>query len=122
VDNLGVISIISKIISKWASRIPNIKTALHLTEGDLGSILFALPLGQLAIMPFSGKLVTRFSSFRVLISGTILYTFSLTNLRFATNAWELSLCLFVLAYSGTCVISPLIPRECIRKCCSGKLL
>ena len=36
----------------WASRIPDIKTALHLSSGELGSILFAVPLGQLAIMPF----------------------------------------------------------------------
>lgn len=90
----------------WASRIPDIKTALHLTEGDLGSILFALPLGQLAIMPFSGKLVTRFSSFRVLIVALILYTFSLTNLGLATNAWELSLCLFAFGVFGNlCNIS-----------------
>ena len=51
----------------WSSRIPDIKTALHLSEGDLGSILFALPMGQLVIMPFSGQLVTRFGSHKVLI-------------------------------------------------------
>jgi MFS family permease len=58
----------------WASRIPDIKTALHLSEGELGTILFALPLGQLAIMPFSGKLVTRFGSHRILIISLLFYT------------------------------------------------
>ena len=43
----------------WASRIPTIKSALHLSDGQLGSILFALPVGQLTMMYFSGKLVTR---------------------------------------------------------------
>ena len=84
----------------WASRIPDIKTALHLSEGDLGSILFALPLGQLVIMPFSGKLVTRFGSHRILIFALVLYVFSMTNLGLANQAWQLSLGLFVFGIFG----------------------
>ena len=84
----------------WASRIPDIKTALHLSEGDLGSILFALPLGQLVIMPFSGKLVTRFGSHRILIFALLLYVFSMTNLGLAVAAWQLSLGLFVFGIFG----------------------
>ena len=84
----------------WASRIPDIKTALHLSEGDLGSILFALPLGQLVIMPFSGKLVTRFGSHRILIFALLLYVFSMTNLGLAAAAWQLSLGLFVFGIFG----------------------
>jgi MFS family permease len=48
--------------SSWASRIPDIKTTLHLSDAMFGSILFALPVGQFLMMPFSGKLVTRFGS------------------------------------------------------------
>lgn len=84
----------------WASRIPDIKTALHLTEGDLGTILFALPLGQLVIMPFSGKLVTRFGSFKVLVFSLLLYVFSLTNLGLATQFWHLALGLFAFGVFG----------------------
>ena len=62
----------------WASRIPDIKTALQLSEGDLGSILFALPLGQLVAMPFSGKLVTRFGSHRILIASLLFYVLCLS--------------------------------------------
>jgi hypothetical protein len=32
--------------ASWASRIPDIKTSLHLSDATLGSILFALPVGQ----------------------------------------------------------------------------
>ncbi|MFV5694236.1 MFS transporter [Flavobacterium sp. LB3P122] len=78
----------------WASRIPDIKTALHLSEGDLGTILFAVPVGQLVMMPFSGKLVTRFGSHRILPYSIILYAFSLTTLGLAQNAWQLGLGLF----------------------------
>ena len=84
----------------WASRIPDIKTALHLTEGDLGTILFALPLGQLIIMPFSGKLVTRFSSYKVLVFSLLFYVFSLTNLGLATQSWNLALGLCAFGMFG----------------------
>ncbi|PWB26694.1 MFS transporter [Flavobacterium sp. HTF] len=84
----------------WASRIPDIKTALHLTEGDLGSILFALPMGQLVVMPFSGKMVTKFGSHRILIFSLIMYVLCLANLGLATTALQLSLGLFMFGLFG----------------------
>ncbi|MBC5838523.1 MFS transporter [Flavobacterium muglaense] len=84
----------------WASRIPDIKTALDLGSAELGSILFAVPLGQLLIMPFSGKLVTRFGSHRILIIASILYVLSLANLGLATTSWQLSLALFLFGVFG----------------------
>ncbi|OOV19576.1 MFS transporter [Flavobacterium sp. LM4] len=84
----------------WASRIPDIKTALHLSEGELGSVLFALPVGQLIIMPFSGKMVTKFGSHRILIFSLIMYVFSLTNLGLAASALQLSLGLFTFGIFG----------------------
>lgn len=84
----------------WASRIPDIKTALHLTEGDLGSILFALPMGQLIIMPFSGKMVTKFGSHRILVFSLIMYVLCLANLGLATTALQLSLGLFLFGLFG----------------------
>ncbi len=84
----------------WASRIPTIKTALHLSDGHLGTILFALPVGQLTMMMFSGRLVTRFGSHRILPFSVIMYTFSLTNLGLATSAWQLALGLFAFGIFG----------------------
>ncbi|MEL1256177.1 MFS transporter [Flavobacterium sp. DGU38] len=84
----------------WASRIPDIKTALHLSEAELGSVLFALPVGQLIIMPFSGKMVTKFGSHRILIFSLIMYVFSLTNLGLAASALQLSLGLFTFGLFG----------------------
>ena len=84
----------------WASRIPDIKTALHLTEGDLGSILFALPVGQLIIMPFSGKMVTKFGSHRVLIISLFMYVLSLVSIGLATTALQLSATLFIFGVFG----------------------
>lgn len=86
--------------ASWASRIPDIKTALQLSEGELGTLLFALPFGQLMIMPFSGKLVTKFSSYQVLLISLFFYAFSLTNLGLAQNSWQLAIGLFFFGLSG----------------------
>ena len=84
----------------WASRIPHIKSDLNLSDGQLGTILFALPLGQLTMMYFSGKLVTRFGSHRILPFAILMYAFSLTNLGLAQNAWQLALGLYVFGVCG----------------------
>ncbi|SDW14911.1 MFS transporter [Flavobacterium degerlachei] len=84
----------------WASRIPDIKTTLDLGSAELGSILFAVPVGQLLIMPFSGKLVTRYGSHRILIFASLLYVLSLVNLGLATTAWQLSFALFLFGLFG----------------------
>lgn len=86
--------------ASWASRIPDIKTSLHLSEATLGSILFAVPVGQLAMMPFSGKLVTRFGSHNTLLFAIIMYTISLANLGLASNPWVLALGLFFFGVFG----------------------
>jgi MFS family permease len=46
--------------STWASRIPDIKNKLHLSEAALGTVLLALPVGLMASLPIAGWLVSRF--------------------------------------------------------------
>ena len=84
----------------WASRIPAIKADLQLSDGELGTILFALPVGQLTMMFFSGKLVTRFGSDRILPFSALMYAFSLTNIGLAQNAWQLALALVCFGIFG----------------------
>ena len=90
----------------WASRIPDIKTALKLTDAALGTILFALPVGQFLMMPFSGRLVTRFGSRNVILFALPAYTLCLTNLGLANNGWQLASGLFLFGIFGNmCNIS-----------------
>jgi len=86
--------------ASWASRIPDIKSFLNLSEGELGTILFALPIGQLSAMPFSGKIVTRFGSRKVLLFALPFYAFSLTNIGLAENSWQLALGLYLFGICG----------------------
>lgn len=90
----------------WASRIPDLKNSLHLSEADLGTILFFLPIGQLIAMPFSNKIVSRFGSRKITIYGTLLYAFFLIFLGLANTSWQLALGLFFFGVSGNfCNIS-----------------
>ena len=83
----------------WASRIPDIRTALNLSEADLGTVLFAIPFGQLMIMPFSGKLAAKYGSHRTLVLGLTCYVCALIFLGLAAERWHLYLALF---FFGIC--------------------
>jgi MFS family permease len=86
--------------ASWASRIPDIKTKLNLSEGELGSILLALPIGQLLMMPVSGRLVTKYGSKTILSFAILLYALELTNLGWAAHGWQLALALFIFGLVG----------------------
>lgn len=92
--------------ASWASRIPDIKTNLHLSEAALGTLLLGLPIGQFVTMPFSGKAVTRFGSKNVLRIAILFYALALTNIGLVNAPWQLALCLFMFGVSGNlCNIS-----------------
>ncbi|MDH5828518.1 MULTISPECIES: MFS transporter [Sphingobacterium] len=86
--------------ASWASRIPIIKERLALTEGQLGTILLMLPVGQLVTMALSGKLVTTYGSAKVLRIVAIIYAMILCLVGFARNAWELGAVLFFFGVIG----------------------
>jgi MFS family permease len=92
--------------ASWASRIPDIKTALHLSEAGLANILLALPIGQLVTMPFSGRAVTRFGSKNVLTIAIVFYALALTNMGLVKTPWQLAFSLFLFGICGNmCNIS-----------------
>lgn len=86
--------------ASWASRIPDIKTNLNLSKAGLGSILWALPVGQLIMMPISGRLVTRYGSRNILSFAILLYAIELTNLGWVTQGWQLAIALFIFGVVG----------------------
>lgn len=92
--------------STWASRIPDIKSTLNMSEALLGSMLFVLPIGQLAAMPFSGNVVTHYGSRIISILGLLVYTFCLILLGLATTIWQLAIGLFLFGFfSNFCNIA-----------------
>lgn len=92
--------------ASWASRIPVIKERLLLSEAQLGTVLLMLPVGQLATMALSGRLVTRYGSAKVLRIVPIAYVLVLCSIAFAQNAWHLGAILFLFGVTGNmCNIS-----------------
>ena len=88
------------VFASWASRIPDLKEALNLSDAALGSILLALPIGQLITMPLSGRLVAIYGSKKILTLATPLYALCLTNLALASHGWHLALFLLLFGISG----------------------
>lgn len=75
--------------ASWASRIPDIKNTLSLSEAALGGILLALPVGQIAGIFLSGILVNRFGSKTVLTVSSVFYPASLILLGLAQTPLHL---------------------------------
>lgn len=86
--------------ASWASRIPHIKEQLHLSDGALGSVLFALPVGLMTGLPLAGWAVTRFGSKATVTFATILYPLTLVTLGMATHVWQLAGGLFLFGLWG----------------------
>ncbi|WP_367916379.1 MFS transporter [Leadbetterella sp. DM7] len=92
--------------ASWASRIPDIKTALQLSDGAMGSILFALPAGQMCTMPVSGYLVGKYGSRNIMHFSLPLYSLAMVLLSLCTGAWQLAAALFLFGVTGNlCNIS-----------------
>lgn len=88
------------VFASWASRIPDIQQQLQLNNGALGSVLFALPMGQLSAMMLSGCLVNKLGSKAVLSFGAFLYPSGLVLLGLVTHLWHLFGALFLFGVFG----------------------
>lgn len=53
---LAVFAVQGAMFSAWASRIPDVKTRLDLTPGQLGIVLLAVSVGSLLGLPTSGRI------------------------------------------------------------------
>ena len=86
--------------ASWASRIPDIKTKLDLSEAGLGAVLFALPLGLMVSMPFSGFFVARFGSRKIMMAASVVYPLILILLGLAASSFQLAAVLFAFGFCG----------------------
>ncbi|WP_128547327.1 MFS transporter [Larkinella soli] len=86
--------------ASWASRIPNIQQALGLSDTQLGGVLLALPAGLMLSLPFSGWLITKIGSRRVVTLAVALYAVTLVSLGLAQSTVQLMAFLFVFGFAG----------------------
>ncbi len=92
--------------SSWASRIPTIKSNLGISEGQLGTLLLLMPIGQLCTMALSGKLVAKYGSKDVLKIVVLIYPLILCLIGLAQSFEQLAAGLFFFGVIGNmCNIS-----------------
>lgn len=84
--------------SSWACRIHDIKSFYTLSDGELGSVLFALPVGLMISLPISGWMVTKFTSRKVLIAAGLLFPFVLCIIGLTSHIWQLVIVLFLFGF------------------------
>lgn len=80
--------------SSWASRIPTIQNRLHLNDGQLGTVLFALPIGLMFTMPISNWLLSKYSSRAIMLSGSLFLCAILVFIGLANSMLQLIVVLF----------------------------
>ncbi|MGY0036060.1 MFS transporter [Pedobacter sp. NJ-S-72] len=69
-----------------------------LNDAELGSVLFALPIGLMISLPISGWMVTRFTSRKVLIAAGLLFPFMLCMIGLTAHIWQLVIVLFLFGF------------------------
>jgi MFS family permease len=80
--------------STWASRIPTIKHQLNLNEAQLGSVLFALPIGLLFTIPITTRMLSKYNSRAVMLFGSVFLCVNLVIIGYTNSVWQLVLMLF----------------------------
>ncbi|MGZ3752662.1 MAG: MFS transporter, partial [Mucilaginibacter sp.] len=86
--------------ASWASRIPSIQQNLHLSDAGLGGVLLSIPTGLMLSLPFTGWIITKIGSRKLLIIAIILYACLLVGLGAAQNVFQLVICLFCFGFAG----------------------
>jgi len=91
------------IFSTWASRIPAVQAKLHLSDGALGGVLFALPAGLMVSLPLSGWLVSKYGSRPMMVTGSVIYPFILLLLASSASVAQITFSLFFFGIMGNLI-------------------
>jgi MFS family permease len=86
--------------ASWTARIPTIQQNLRLSEAGLGGVLLGMPVGSFIMLPFSGWLVARAGSRKVVICAAFLYCCLLACIGFASTTIQLVISLFFFGAFG----------------------
>jgi MFS family permease len=89
--------------SSWASRIATVQTKMGLSDAALGAVLFSLPVGLMLSLPFSGWVITKIGSKKLLLTAIIFYGAALISLGLAQNTFQLIICLICFGFASNAV-------------------
>jgi MFS family permease len=92
---------LSLLFGSWLARMPEVQSALMLTEGQLGIALLGMPLGALIMMPFSSYLASRLTTGTSLQVSTILFCLAAPIPALSTGIWSLAGGLFLVGVTNS---------------------
>jgi len=92
--------------SSWASRIPDIKSALQLNDAGWGTVLLMIPIGQICSMTISGLIVSKVGSKKILPLALMGYVIVLLFIGLSATEYALIISLIAFGFCGNfCNIS-----------------
>ena len=99
--SIGILFFICGLnFATWATRIPDFKAFLHLSDAQLGTVLMGLPIGSLVSLPIAGWLLTKYASKWISLMAIAMYLVVIPALSFAASAYSLFIGLFFFGMSG----------------------
>lgn len=84
----------------WTARIPDIQLHIGLSKSELGSVLFASPIGSMVCLPLAGWLVTHFGSRACMLVASFAYAIDLCAIGLVNTSWQLVAVLFFFGMAG----------------------
>ncbi len=98
----GLFFVLSGLITaSWSSRIPDVQRHFQLSNAAWGTVLFAMPLGQLTGLLAAGWLMARFGVLRAMSASTVLCAAVLLLAGASNSRWQLTAALFLLGFGRT---------------------
>jgi len=99
--SIGILFFICGLnFATWATRIPDFKTSLQLSDAELGTVLMGLPIGSLVSLPIAGWLLTKYASRWITLMAIVMYVVVIPSLSLLTSALSLFLGLFFFGMAG----------------------
>lgn len=93
----------SLLFGSWVSHIPYVKARLHLSDAELGLILFAMPVGLLLMNPLTGWIIARLGEARACFWSAIGLSLAVCIPLNAPNPVVLALGLFLMGLNAALI-------------------
>lgn len=89
------------MFGSWATRIPDMKESLSLSQAELGLVLLGAPIGALCIMPIAGWVISKTGLGKSILLSTLLHVIAAFLPAFGWSFWSLGLMLFLFGYTNS---------------------
>ena len=99
--SIGILFFICGLnFATWATRIPDFKSFLSLSDAQLGTVLMGLPIGSLVSLPIAGWLLTKYASRWICLMAIAMYVIVIPGLSLMSSPITLFVGLFFFGMAG----------------------